>query len=357
MTDASLEMGKALHLHYARSQRWGFMWAIWTAILWGAWYVPSTALWFEHPYVDIGANQLSLRLAATAVMTWIHAITALMFLLLWNGVLGKTRDYGRTMVRFRKISKWYALASLCGGPMAIFGSYMAMGFVGPVFAAITSLFYPVIGAVIANLWYKEKISRRTAIGMAIIIMGGMVIYGPGLFGEVDLSKNNVWLGYVGGVMSALGWGAEGAVAGRAMDVTDPDVGIQCRFSFEVMFWGFLILPTLAIFTDLPIKNLVVDTLTESKAMLWIFLAAACHAYCYTSFYKSFSLIGVGRGEAVGNLYAAFALIFIAAFTLQLPHWYFLVGLVLTVLGSFVMFGEPAESVAQLRDNATTGKPA
>jgi len=185
--------------------------------------------------------------------------------------------------------------------------------------------------------------------MAIIIMGGVVIYGPGLFGEMDITHNNAWLGYLGGILSAIGWGAEGAVAARAMDVTDPDVGIQCRFSFEVLFWGVLLLPVLALFTDLPIVSLIVSTVTESKAMLWIVLAAACHAYCYTAFYKSFSLIGVGRGEAVGNLYAVFALIFIAAFTLQLPQWYFLVGLALTVLGSFVMFGEPAESVAQLRD--------
>jgi drug/metabolite transporter (DMT)-like permease len=339
----------AIHRHHARNQRWGFMWALWTAVLWGAWYVPGTALWYEQPFSLIAADDQSLRLAATAVMTWIHAITVMLFLLLWNGVLGKLRDYGRTMVRFRKISKWYALASLFGGPMAIFGSYMAMGYVGPVFAAITSLFYPVVGAVIATLWYKEKISRQAAIGMSIIILGGMVIYGPGLLGEMDLSGSHAWLGYVGGIMSAIGWGAEGAVAARAMDVTDPDVGIQCRFSFEILFWGLLILPLLAIFTELPIGSLILSTISESRAMLWIFLAAACHAYCYTAFYKSFSLIGVGRGEAVGNLYAVFALIFIAAFTLQLPQWYFLVGLALTVLGSFVMFGESAESVAQLRE--------
>ena len=84
-------------------------------------------------------------------------------------------------------------------------------------------------------------------------------------------------------------------------------------------------------------------------MLWIVLASACHAYCYTAFYKSFSLIGVGRGEAIGNLYAIFALLFIAAFTLQLPEWYFVVGLIFVITGSFVMFSEPAESVVQLRD--------
>ena len=55
-----------------------------------------------------------------------------LFLLLWNMALGKVKDCGRTMVPFSKISKWYALASLCGGPLAIFGSYMVMGFIGPV---------------------------------------------------------------------------------------------------------------------------------------------------------------------------------------------------------------------------------
>ncbi len=349
MTDNSA-LAQALHQHYARKQKWGFMWALWTAILWGAWYVPSTALWSEHPYVDILVDQQSLRLAATAVMTWIHAIIVFLFLLLWNLSLGKVKDYGRTMLRFRKISKWYALASLCGGPLAIFGSYMAMGFIGPIFAAISSLFYPVVGAIIAKLWYKEKISKRAAIGMCIIIFGGMVIYGPSLFGEMGADNSNIWLGYLGGIMSAIGWGTEGAVASRAMDVSDPDVGIQCRFSFEILFWSILILPAIAMFTDMPIMPLIIATLTSKVAMLWIVLASVCHAYCYTAFYKSFSLIGVGRGEAIGNLYAVFAIIFIAAFTLQLPQWYFLLGLILTVAGSFVMFSESTESVVQLRDD-------
>lgn len=347
MSQAALD--NALQKHYARNQRWGFTWAIWVAILWGAWYVPGTALWFEKPYSEIPAEDQGMMLTATAVMTWVHAIAVLFFLLLWNMMLGKVKDYGRTLFRFRKISKWYALASLCGGPMAIFGSYMAMGFIGPVFAAITSLFYPIVGAIIARLWYKEKITSRAAVGMVIIIMGGSVIYAPGLFGEVESSNPNMWLGYLGGLMSALGWGAEGAVAARAMDVSDPDTGIQCRFTFEVLFWGAIILPLIMLFSDIPVADFVIATITESSAMLWIVLASACHAYCYTAFYKSFSLIGVGRGEAIGNLYAIFALLFIAAFTLQLPEWYFVVGLVFVITGSFVMFSEPAESVVQLRD--------
>lgn len=338
----------ALQRHFARNQRWGFRWALWTAVLWGAWYIPGTALWYEFPYNTIAPEQQGERLVATAVMTWLHAITVFVFLTVWNGTLGKLKEYGRTLVRFKKISKWYALASLCGGPMAIFGSYMAMGFVGPVFAAVTSLFYPVIGAVIARLWYHEKISSQAALGMAIIIMGGVVIYGPGLFGEIDADASYAWLGYVGGLMSAIGWGAEGAVASRAMDVTDPDVGIQCRFSFEILFWGLFVLPAVMLLTDMPVWFLIKETVLTPLAMTWMLLASVCHAFCYTAFYKSFSLIGVTRGEAIGNLYGVFAVIFVALVTLELPEWFFVLGLILTVTGSFVMFREPAESLAHLR---------
>lgn len=108
-------LAAALAAHFSRLQRWGFIWALWTAVLWGAWYVPGTALWYEKPYVDIPADNMGLRLAGTAVMTGIHAVMVFVFLLIWNGTLGKVADYARTLVRFRRISKWYALASLCGG--------------------------------------------------------------------------------------------------------------------------------------------------------------------------------------------------------------------------------------------------
>ena len=347
--NATTAFRTALHQHYARNQRWGFIWAMWLAVLWGAWYVPGTALWYEHPYSDIPIDATSLRLAATAVMTWVHAIAVFLFLLVWNLVLGKVSDYGRTIVKFRQISKWYALASLCGGPLAIFGSCLAMFYAGPIFAAISSLLFPVVGAIIAKLWYQEKISRRAALGMAIIISGGVAIYAPGLFGEASTTHPHAWIGYVGGAMSAIGWGSEGAVAARGMDVSDPDVGIQCRFTFEILFWGCLILPFIAFFTTIPVSGLIYETLTNSKAMLWILLAAAAHAFCYTSWYKATSLIGVSRCGGIGNLYAVFAILFISAFTLQIPQWYFLVGLSLTIAGSFVMFSEPAESVSQLRE--------
>lgn len=331
----------------ARSVRWGFIWAFWCAVLWGAWYVPGTAVWSEVPYVNMTFETQGEFLLAAAVITTFNAVAVLLFLFLWNGVLGKWGEYGRTIRRMRKISKWYFLAAIFGGPCAIFGSYLAIGYVGPIFAAIAALLYPVIGATLARLWYNENITVRAAVGIFIIIAGGVSIYAPGIFAEFSGTGSGAWLGYLGGAMAAIGWGVEGAIAGRALDVTDPDVGITVRFTAEVIYWVLLILPGVALLTDAPIAQVVSATFSP-WTIVWLLLAGITFGFCYVAWYKSFPLIGVGRGQAIAALYGVFAVVFLAVFTLDLPEWHFLLGLSLTVLGGFVMFTERSEVMEVVR---------
>ena len=64
--------------------------------------------------------------------------------------------------------------------------------------------------------------------------------------------------------------------------------------------------------------------------------------------KSFPLIGVGRGQGIGNLYGMFAIIFIFLFFGDVPQWTILVGGTLCVIGSFVMFTEETSAIETLR---------
>ena len=41
-------------------------------------------------------------------------------------------------------------------------------------------------------------------------------------------------------------------------------------------------------------------------------------FCYVAWYKSFPLIGVGRGQAIAALYGPFALVWLYVFTLNHP---------------------------------------
>jgi drug/metabolite transporter (DMT)-like permease len=315
--------------------RWGFMWALWAAILWGAWYVPGTAIWYEAPFLNYAGTNTQF-LTSAAVITALNAITVLVFMFLWTGVLGKWKEYGRTIVQFKKVTKWYFLAAIFGGPMAIFGSFLAMGYVGAIFAAVAGLMYPIVGSILAYKWYGEKISRAAILGIGMIIVGGLVVFAPGILEELR-SGSDAWLGYLGGLMAAVGWGVEGAIAGRALDVTDPDVGLTLRFTGEVFWWVAIILPIFMIF-DAPILTLISQTMTFWPIIL-LLLAGITFGFCYVSWYKSFPLIGVGRGQAVGDLYGFFSIIFVSIFTLTLPEWNFVLGALIVITGGFVMFSE------------------
>ena len=290
-------------------------------------------------------------LLAAAVITALSSLAILFFLFVWIGVLEKWGEYGRT-IRQLRISKWFYLGAVSGGPCALFGSYLAIGYVGPIFAAIAALMYPVVGATLARFWYRERISARAAVSIAVILIGGVSIYAPGLLGEFSNPGGGAWLGYVGGFMAAVGWGVEGAIAGRVLDVSDPDVGITLRFTAEAFYWIFLILPAIALFGDADVMTLIASTF-NFWAIVWMLLAGASFAGCYVAWYKSFPLIGVGRGQAIGALYGVFAVIFLSIFTLNPPEWHFLIGLTLTITGGFIMFTERAEMLEVIRGTNPT----
>lgn len=347
---------RARDRHRRRSVRWGYIWAMWCAVLWGAWYLPGTAVWTVPPFLAMSRSSVDEFLAAAAAITALSSVAVLLFLLLWLAVLEKLGEFVRTLRRFRRISKWYFLAAIFGGPFALFGSYVAIGFVGPVFAAVATLLYPIVGAALARLWYNEKITLRAGAGILVIVLSGIAIFVPGLAGETAGAGGPVWIGYLGGIVAAIGWGVEGAVAGRALDISDPDVGIAIRFAAEAIYWLVLLLPGAAVWFGTPVWPVAAAALNPG-AGVWLLLSGLSFAFCYVTWYKSFPLIGVGRGQAIGALHAVFAVIFLAAFAFHLPQWNFLVGLVLAIAGTWLMVTEPAEIVEVVRDTSRIRAPS
>ncbi|WP_407355143.1 hypothetical protein [Methanolobus sp. WCC5] len=331
--------------------RYGYMWALFCAVLWGLWYLPGTAVWvlnpFDEMYGEIAATSgdgMALVIVAVLI-TAFNALTVILALMVWNGVLGKFGEMNRTLKEFKPCSKWFFLASIFGGPIAILGSFMAMGFVGGAFAAVAALMYPVVGSVLASKWYGEKITKRAFGGIGLIILGGFTIFGGGVLTELG-SGNVMWLGYLGGLMAATGWGIEGAIAGKGLDIAEPDVGLTLRFLGENIIWWIIIVPVLAIagFPMFKYALLAFEPLT----ILVLVFAGITFGFCYVTWYKSFPLIGVGRGQGIGNLYGLMAVIFIFLFFGDVPSWTILVGGALCLIGSTVMFSEDTGEMESLR---------
>ncbi|WP_406657333.1 DMT family transporter [Methanolobus sp. ZRKC2] len=340
---------KELH---SKRMRKGYMWALFCAIGWALWYIAGTLLWSVDPfygmYFDIaGINGDTIALILTAVMiSALTAITAIVALLIWNRALDNHREIGRSMKEFHPCSKWFFLASIFGGPIAIVGSFIAMGIIGPGFTAVAGLTYPIFGALLAWKWYGEKISKRAALGIMIIIVGGITIFGGAAFGELAKAEGIPWLGIIGGLMGAIGFGTEGAIVGKGIDVTKPEIGLTIRYFFESGFWFVLVIPLLAI-VGYPIFTYafqIFDTLTIIILAITGFVAVAN----YASLYKSYPLVGVAKGQGIANLYGLLAVIFSFMFFGDVPEWTIVIGAILCIGGSYIMFSESHDGEESLR---------
>ncbi|WP_135612609.1 EamA family transporter [Methanococcoides sp. AM1] len=331
----------------------GYMWALFCAVLWAMWYIPGTIIWavppFDVMWTEIALPDYSNASMATVIVamliTAFNALTVMIALLVWNGVLGKFGEIKRTLKAMKPCSKWFFAASIFGGPVAIMGAFLAIGFVGAAFGAVAALLYPVTGSILAYLWYGEKLSKRAIIGIVVIIMGGVILFGGGLYAELA-SGSAGWIGYVGGLMAAVGWGIEGAIAGKGLDIAEPDVGITIRFLGENIIWWLILIPIVAL-AGFPIFEYAIEALNPLSILILSF-AGITFGYCYVCWYKSFPLVGVGRGQGVANLSGLCAVIFIYLFFGTVPAWTVWVGAVLCVIGSFIMFFEDNGELESLR---------
>ncbi len=335
---SNVESTERLRAEYRNKQvRWGFIWALTCAVLWGAWYVPGSVIYEVAPFAALSGDEGGNYLLAAVVISVLNAVAVLIAMAVWVAVLGKSTDYVRTL-RQVKISRWYAPAGLAG-MLAIFGSIVAIAYVGAAFAAVAALLYPIVGAIAARAWYAESITKRAALGIVVIVAGGVIIFAPGILGEISGAGGGGWLGYVGGALAILGWGLEGAIAGRALDVSDPDIGLTLRFTAEVLLWLVVVVPIAAGTAGTAFWAAMGAALTSPTVLLLLVLLGLTFGFCYVSWYKSFPLIGVGRGQAIAALYGPLALVWLFVFTLEIPGIQFIIGGVIAVVGSFILFTE------------------
>lgn len=330
--------------------RLGFVWAIFCAILWGSGYVVMSAEWQCFPFSDSGeyiADDTVSTLFSGAVVS---ACQGLMFVivlfLIWTSVNRKQKDVVRTISK-PKISKWFLLGAVLGGPIAIYGNMLATTYVGATYSSTIALLYGAIGAIIAHFMYKEHYSVKAAIGITVVIAGGILIVDPAnMIDEIssDASREGMWIGYLGGIISAFGWALEANFAARGLDVTDADSGLIVRYIWEVLLWFLILIPIGILICGEDSFSMVVDALTSGQFLFWIMLAALSLGMCYIAEYKAIPLIGVGRTLSVASMYAIMSIIFLSTLCGAEISAFVAVGAVTAVIGTFMIYWEGSKSL-------------
>ena len=357
-----MEVEELKKIDHKKKIRIGLIMGIFCALFWGIWYVPGYAVW-NMDFLTESFNEITIAnptmsedtayILQCILLTAVNAIACALVLFVWNGGLGKLKEMKRTTVQFNAASKYFLMAGACGA-CAVSGTYIAGWFISTGFAAIAGLLYPIIGTTLSVLVLKQKVSKRGYLAIIVLLIGGVTLYsGTLISGGVGGSI----IGVIGGLMAAVGWGLEGVVAGKALDVCEPDVGLHLRFCFEALIW-VCILVVLTIM-GVPMFS-TFGLLLDPATILVLVLLGLSFAWCYVCWYKSFPMLGVARGQAVGSLYAACAVIFLCIFagpagalgytdeTMPLIVGSTIAGLIICLIGSYLLASEDTEGLVSLK---------
>jgi len=334
-------------LHERRSRvryNWGFLFAIWCALLWAFSHQGIGMLVGQDSFLGIpiaDRNPFFAGVVTSILITFGVALTCF----IWMSVSGLLSEFWRVVRRFNRINLTYLVCAVVGGSVAAV-SFTVANMLDTTFAVAMVMFYPAIGALIANLWYREKVSRRVITGMAVIVVGCVCLY---LSDALPATAHNFEIISLLGAIVGLGWGVESALAARAMDFTDARVGITVRFVYEALIWVVVIVVTGVLFSQqLPILGSIAATFQDTRSVIFLLVSALCLGFNYFSWYQSFLFCGVSRALAVSDVSGFITVTLSMALMVKDPSFTAVLACLLMVFGVFLVYCGPSEQLGVLR---------
>lgn len=237
---------------------------------------------------------------APFVSTFLHDTCSAIWATCYNGARGRL---GNVWKAFRtKSGKWVCLAAVIGGPIGMTGYVLAVNYMGASIGAVASAVFPAIGSILAYIFLKEKMKWYQWLFLVFTLLG---VYGLSYSPNLDIQ--NFWLGLLGALMCAFGWGIEAVILAKSL--TDPEVtdeyALQIRQTTSAVFYGVVILPVL--------KGWGFTASLFSAGTGWLIptiaLAGLCATVSYLFYYKAIAQIGASKAMALNVTYSAWAIVF------------------------------------------------
>ena len=237
---------------------------------------------------------------APFVATFLHDGFSSIFMLLFNVCKGELKPLFNTAKT--KSFKWIVLASAIGGPIGMTGYVLAVNNLGASIGAVASAVYPAIGTALAFFFLKENVRPYQWLFLVFALLG---VYG--LSYSPSISVGNFWLGLLGALMCAFGWGIEGVILAKCLKDKEikTEYALWIRQATSFLIYGVIILPcvggwgfAISLFTS-P-TNWLVPTIA---------LAGLCATLSYLFYYKTISKVGASKAMALNITYTAWAIVF------------------------------------------------
>ena len=237
---------------------------------------------------------------APFVSTFLHDSFSAIFTFIYNALRGQLK--GLFGVFKSPSFKWLALASAIGGPVGMTGYVMAVKYMGASVGAVASAIYPAVGTVLACVFLKERVKWYQWIFLVLTLLG---VYG--LSYSPTLNIENFWLGLLGALMCAFGWGIEAVILAKCLK--DPEItkahALWVRQTTSALVYGIVIIPLLGGW------GLTASLFTANTGLLLptIALAALFATVSYLFYYRTIAKVGAAKAMALNITYTAWAIAF------------------------------------------------
>ena len=236
---------------------------------------------------------------ASIVGSFLHDAFCAIWLL---GYMGVRHRFADTLNALKTRSGKVVMAgALLGGPIGMTGYVVAIANLGAAYTAIISAFYPAVGAFLAFLLLKEKMTKGQIVALFAGLFGVMAM---GLLSAGDSQVVNAPFGLLGALLTVVGWGSEAVLCAWGMkdDSVDNETALQIRETTSALVYGLIVLPAMGAwgFTLQAIPSLATG---------YIALAGLAGAASYLFYYKGIAVIGASRAMALNISYSAWAVLF------------------------------------------------
>lgn len=245
--------------------------------------------------LTISAYIFSLYNVSPFVVAFVHDFISIFILAAILLIKYKKIDF-KIFTNIRNIS--VIIGALLAGPIGMQCNLYAVKYIGGGLTSSITAVYPAVSVILAIVFLKHKVSKKTIVGIALIIAG--------IFAQSYTSEqvNSFYIGFLFALICAVAWGSESVLSSYAMSNNLTE--IETLLIRQVT--SFLAYLVIVLF-----KGFSVTEVADVKLEGLIFIFVLSNMVSYIAYYMSINRLKPAKATGLNVSYVVWTVVFSAIF--------------------------------------------
>lgn len=245
--------------------------------------------------LTISAYIFSLYNVSPFVVAFVHDFISIFILAAILLIKYKKIDF-KIFTNIRNIS--VIIGALLAGPIGMQCNLYAVKYIGGGLTSSITAVYPAVSVILAIVFLKHKVSKKTIVGIALIIAG--------IFAQSYTSEqvNSFYIGFLFALICAVAWGSESVLSSYAM--SNHLTEIETLLIRQVT--SFLAYLVIVLFNGFSVSEVA-----DIKLGGLIFIFVLSNMVSYIAYYMSINRLKPAKATGLNVSYVVWTVVFSAIF--------------------------------------------